>query len=80
MVLSNKFIIGANLKKNMGTIDRTIRIIVAILIAILCFTNVFGGFLAIILGIIALILIITSFIAVCPLYPPLKINTMKKKE
>lgn len=64
--------------KNMGIIDRIIRVIVAILIAVLYFTGVVSGTLGIVLLVVAGILFLTSIISVCPLYIPLKINTGKK--
>jgi Na+(H+)/acetate symporter ActP len=67
------------MKKNMGMIDRIIRIIVAIVIAILYFTGQISGTALIILGIIALAFIITSFIGFCPTYHLLSISTLKKK-
>ncbi|MBC7615587.1 MAG: DUF2892 domain-containing protein [Pedobacter sp.] len=67
------------MKKNMGSIDKTIRIMIAIAIAILYFTNVISGTLAVILGIIAVAFVITSFISFCPLYFPFNINTSKPK-
>ncbi len=66
------------MKKNMGTIDRTIRILLAIIIAVLYFTNQISGLAAIILGIIAIAFLITSIVGYCPLYVPLKISTIKK--
>lgn len=68
------------MKKNMGSIDRIIRILAAVVIAILYFTHVISGTAAIVLGIIAIIFIATSFISFCPLYLPFNINTCKKKE
>lgn len=65
--------------KNMGTADKLIRIAVAIGIAILYFTNVISGTTAIVLGILAIVFILTSFIGFCPLYAPFRINTAKKK-
>ncbi|MBN2611271.1 MAG: DUF2892 domain-containing protein [Bacteroidales bacterium] len=67
------------MKKNMGTIDKAVRILIAIVIAILYFTNVISGTLAIVLLIVAGIFILTSFIGFCPLYLPFGINTGKKK-
>lgn len=67
------------MKKNMGIADRAIRIMIAIVIAILYFTHVISGTLAIVLGIIAVVFIITSFISTCPLYMPFGINTSNKK-
>ncbi len=66
------------MKKNMGTVDRIIRIMVAVAIAILYFTNQISGIAAIILLVLAGIFILTSFISFCPLYILFKINTDKK--
>ncbi len=66
--------------KNMGTLDKTLRILAAIVIAILYFTDVISGTLAIILGIIAIAFIITSLVSYCPAYTPLKISTRKAQE
>ena len=65
------------MKKNMGSLDRIIRISIVVLIAILYFTNVISGTLAIILGIVALVFLLTSLVGVCPLYMPFKISTRK---
>lgn len=62
----------------MGTVDKVIRIIVAIIIGILYFTDQISGTAAIILLILAGIFILTSFISFCPLYAPFKISTKKK--
>ena len=67
------------MEKNMGTMDRGIRLALAALIAVLFFTNVIGGTAAIVLGVIAIVFALTSFISFCPLYPLLGINTCKKK-
>jgi hypothetical protein len=66
------------MKKNMGTIDKAIRILAAIVIAILYYTNVITGSTAIIMLVFAGIFIITSFMSFCPLYLPFGINTGKK--
>jgi O-antigen/teichoic acid export membrane protein len=66
------------MKKNMGTIDRVIRLAVVVLIAILYFTNVISGTWAIILGIVAVIFLLTSLVGTCPLYMPFGISTKKK--
>lgn len=65
------------MKKNMGTTDRIIRIIVAIAIAGLYFANIITSTWAIPLLIVAGIFILTSFISFCPLYLPFKISTLK---
>lgn len=66
------------MKKNMGSTDKIIRIAIAILIAILYFTNTISGTLALVLGAFAVIFILTSFISFCPLYAPFGISTRKK--
>lgn len=66
------------MKKNMGTVDRIIRLILAIVVAVLYFTGQISGIAAIILGILALIFVVTSAIGFCPLYVPFKISTLKK--
>ena len=67
------------MKNNMGLIDKVIRILIAVLVIILYFTNVISGTVGIILLVFAGIFIITSFISFCPLYLPFGINTGKKK-
>jgi len=66
------------MKKNMGTIDRVIRVLLAIVVIVLYLTGNITGIAAIILGILALVFIVTSLIGFCPLYVPLKISTIKK--
>ena len=65
------------LRKNMGTMDRTIRLTLAAIIAILYFTGHLTGLPAIILGILAVIFVVTSIVAFCPLYAPLGLSTRK---
>jgi hypothetical protein len=67
------------MKKNMGTIDRTIRFLLALTVVILYFTGAISGVAAAILGVFALIFVITSFIGFCPLYAPFKLSTRKQK-
>jgi hypothetical protein len=68
------------MKQNMGSIDKLVRVLVAVVIGILYFTNQITGTAAIILGIFAVIFLLTSAIGFCPLYLPLKLSTMKKKD
>jgi len=67
------------MKKNMGTADKAIRVLIAIVIAILYFTEMIGGTLGIVLLILAGIFVLTSLVSFCPLYAPLGINTCKNK-
>jgi len=64
--------------KNMGTIDRVIRLLVVIIIAALYFTGQLGGLMAIILGIVAAAFFITSMLGWCPAYLPFGFSTRKK--
>ena len=66
------------MRKNMGGIDRTIRIIVALLIGVLTFAGVLHGTLAIILLFFAAVFLLTSFVSFCPVYSLIGINTCKK--
>jgi hypothetical protein len=68
------------MKKNMGTVDRVLRTIIAIAIGVLYFTNRISGTLAIILGIAAVAFLITSFMSWCPAYMPLGMSTCKKPQ
>ena len=66
------------MKKNMGNIDKIIRILVTIVIAGLFFTNVISGTLGIVLLVLAGVFVLTSLIGFCPLYPLVGINTCPK--
>lgn len=64
----------------MGTADRTVRIIVALLIAALYYYEVIDGTLAYVLMALAAIFILTSFISFCPLYTLFGLTTCKPKK
>ncbi len=68
------------MKKNIGPLDKTIRLLIAGLVAVLYFTNIITGTLAQVLGIIAAVFAVTAFISVCPLYSMLGISTCKTKK
>jgi len=63
---------------NIGTVDRAIRFVLAFVVIILLVTRQVHGVLAIVLGVVGLMLLITAFIRFCPLYPLLKMSTVKK--
>lgn len=67
------------MKVNMGTANRVIRILVAILIAALYFANQISGFAVIILLVLAAVFILTSFVSFCPLYLLFGFSSNKKK-
>lgn len=66
-----------SLHKNIGTPDRIVRIILALVFVGLIVTGVVEGALAIILGILAAIFVVTSIFSFCPLYFPFKFSTRK---
>jgi hypothetical protein len=63
------------MQANMGTIDRVVRVLVAVVVAALIITGQIGGVLAIILGILAAVFVLTSVVGFCPLYAPFGIRT-----
>lgn len=67
------------MKANMGSTDKIIRILAAIIIAVLYFTNQITGTAAIILLVLGGVFILTSLISFCPLYLPFGISTRPKK-
>ena len=64
--------------KNMGALDRIIRTLLAFVVILLYLFGLISGITAIILGIFAVIFLLTSFVSFCPLYVPLKISTLRK--
>ena len=65
------------MKANMGFTDRVFRTALATLVAVLYFTGQIGGVLAIVLGVIAIVFLLTSIVSFCPLYAPFKLSTKK---
>jgi len=63
------------MKLNMGTVDRVVRILIAIVIAILYVTNVMHGGVALVLGIVAVIMVLTGIVSFCPVYSLLGLTT-----
>jgi hypothetical protein len=68
------------MKKNMGSTDKIIRILIALVIGVLYYTGTISGTTALVLGAFAIIFLITSFISFCPLYLPFGLSTRKKNE
>lgn len=65
------------MKKNMGVVDRFVRLAIVVAVAVLYFTGVLHAALAIVLGVIAVVLLLTSAVGTCPLYLPFKLSTRK---
>jgi len=68
------------MKKNIGTIDKVIRLLIAVVVVILYFTHVISGTLGIILLIVAGVFVLTTLINFCPIWGILGISTLKKEE
>lgn len=65
------------MKLNMGTADRIIRPLIALGIAVLYFTGVISGTVALVLGIVAIAFLLTSLLGWCPVYLPFGISTRR---
>lgn len=68
------------MKKNVGSIDRLVRFILAAILLVLVIAKVVTGVVAIVLIVLAAVFMLTGLINFCPLYAPFGINTGKKKE
>jgi len=64
----------------MGSADRIIRVIVAVIVGILYYTGTVSGTLGIVLLVLAGVFVLTSFISFCPLYAPFGLSTCSVKE
>ena len=64
---------------NMGSTDKIIRILVAVVIAALYFTKTITGTLGIVLMVLAVVFLLTSLIGFCPLYKIFGISTCPTK-
>ena len=69
-----------HMKKNMGTADRTVRILLAIVMGILYFTHTVTGSFGIVLLVLAVVFLLTSFVSFCPLYTIFGFSTHKTKQ
>jgi hypothetical protein len=67
------------MKKNMGSVDRIVRVAIAFVIIGLYVSGGIPGTLGIVLIAFSGIFVITSLVAVCPLYLPFGITTLRKK-
>lgn len=67
------------MKTNMGSVDRIVRVVLALVVALLFFNGQITGAAAAVLGILAVVFLATSAISFCPLYLPFGISTKKKE-
>jgi CBS-domain-containing membrane protein len=68
------------MKRNMGTTDRIIRVLVAVVIGVLYYTQIISGTIGIALLVVASIFVLTSMVSFCPLYAPFGISTCPNKK
>jgi hypothetical protein len=68
------------MKTNVGTIDKVIRISMAIVFAVLYFTGTVSGTLGIILLVLGGVFLLTSLMGTCPLYSMVGISTCPVKK
>ena len=68
------------MKVNMGSIDKGVRIVIAIIVAVLFWQGIIEGTMAYILLALSLIFVVTSLVSFCPLYTLLGISTCKIKK
>jgi len=66
------------MKKNMGTADRVVRVVVALAIIALFAVGRVTGTAAVVLGIVVFLLLVTGLSGVCPAYMPFHFSTKKE--
>ena len=67
------------MKQNIGSTDRVIRLLLAIVMTGLFLGKLVTGTIGIILIILSAVFLITGMVKFCPIYFPFKINTNRKK-
>jgi len=65
------------LKKNMNSTDQLVRLIIAVVLAVLYFTGVISGTLGLVGLIVAVVFVLTSVFSWCPIYAALGLSTRK---
>ena len=68
------------MKQNMGKTDRVLRTVLAVIVLVLYFSKQLSDLAAIVLGIFALVFLVTSVLGFCPLYVPLGMSSRKKTD
>jgi len=67
------------MKKNIGMVDKVIRILMAVVLVVLFFTHVITGTVGIILLVLSAVLVLTSIISFCPIYFPFGLSARKQE-
>jgi hypothetical protein len=68
------------MQKNLSTADRIIRTIMAVVIGLVVMNGVLSGFWAVLLSVLAMVFLLTSFVSFCPLYLPFRFSTLKSQD
>lgn len=68
------------MKPNMGGIDRIIRIVIAVIVAVLYFNGTLTGTVGIVALVLAAVFVLTSLVSFCPLYTLVGLNTCPVKK
>ena len=68
------------MKKNMGNVDRGLRVLVALVLGYLYYNGTLSGTLGIVLLVLAVVFLLTSLVSFCPLFTLIGLNTGAKKE
>lgn len=67
------------MKKNLSSVERILRVFIALVVAILYFTNQISGVAAAVLGVIAVAFVLTSSAGFCPIYASLRFFAKKSE-
>lgn len=62
----------------MGSADKAIRILIALALGVVIYLQVVTGTLALLLGIVGGVFVLTSLVSFCPLYRLVGVNTCRK--
>ena len=68
------------MKANMGSADKIVRIVIAVILGILFYQGIISGGVGIILLVLSGIFVLTSLISFCPLYAPFGLSTKNNKD
>lgn len=63
------------MKKNMGALDRGVRVVFALVVGVLYAMGQLTGTAALVLGLLAVVFVLTSLVGTCPLYLPFGLST-----
>ncbi len=68
------------MKKNIGNVDRLVRLVIGVVGLLLGLSGVVEGTIKWIALIVGVLMLLTATVRFCPIYPLLGINTNKRKE